>query len=196
MIRFDKLTIKAQEALQAAQEVAARHDQQQIEPLHLLAALIARPDGVVPPLLARLGVRAELLSGEIEAQFGRLPRVTGVPQEYLGPAANAAVERAFEEARRFKDEYVSTEHLFLGIAALDRDPAAEILSRHGATRDAILQALAAVRGSHRVTSPTPESTYRALEQYARDLNDLARAAHPRRQRAAGRARHRARRPAF
>ncbi len=174
MIRFDKLTIKAQEALQAAQEVAARHDQQQIEPLHLLAALIERPDGVVPPLMARLGVRAEVLSGAIEAQLVRLPRVTGVSQQYLGPAANAAVERAFEEAGRFKDEYVSTEHLFLGIAALDRDPAGEILSRHGATRDAVLQALAAIRGSHRVTSPTPESTYRALEQYARDLNDLAR----------------------
>jgi len=174
MIRFDKLTIKAQEALQTAQEVAARHDQQQIEPLHLLAALVEQTDGVVPPLMARLGVRAEALASDIETQLGRLPKVTGVAQQYLGPATNAAIERAFDEAGRFKDEYVSTEHLFLAMAGLDRDPAAEILRRHGATRDAILQALAAVRGSHRVTSATPESTYRALEQYARDLNELAR----------------------
>ncbi len=174
MIRFDKLTVKAQEALQAAQEIAARHDQQQIEPLHLLAALLEQTDGVVPPLMARLGVRAEALGREIEAQLERLPKVAGVSQQYLGPAMNAAIERAFDEAGRFKDEYVSTEHLFLALAGAERDPAAEILKRHGASRDAILQALAALRGSHRVTSPTPEATYRALEQYARDLNELAR----------------------
>ena len=174
MLRHDKLTVKAQEVLQAAQEIAGRHAQQQIEPLHLLAALVEQTDGVVPPLMARLGVRPEGLSAEIEAQLERLPRVSGVSQQYLGPATNTAIERAFEEAGRFKDEYVSTEHIFLAIAGLERDPAAELLKRHGATRDAILQALAAVRGSHRVTSPTPESTYRALEQYTRDLNGLAR----------------------
>ena len=84
------------------------------------------------------------------------------------------IQRAFDEAGKFKDDYVSTEHLFLAIASLERDPAAELLRRHGASRDAILQALAAVRGSHRVSSATPESTYRALEQYTRDLNELAR----------------------
>jgi len=149
MIRFDKLTVKAQEALQAAQEIAARHDQQQIEPLHLLAALLEQTDGVVPPLMARLGVRAEALGREIEAQLERLPKVAGVSQQYLGPAMNAAIERAFDEAGRFKDEYVSTEHLFLALAGAERGPAAEILKRHGASRDAILQALAALRGSHR-----------------------------------------------
>src|SRR2546425_180742 len=174
MIRFDKLTVKAQEALQAAQEIAGRHDQQQIEPVHLLAALVEQSDGVVPPLLARLGVRAEALAGDIEAQLARLPKVTGISQQHLSPATNRVLEEAFNEAGKFKDEYVSTEHLLLAIAGLDRDPAAEILKRHGASRDAILQALAAVRGSHRVTSATPESTYRALEQYARDLTELAR----------------------
>jgi ATP-dependent Clp protease ATP-binding subunit ClpB len=174
MLRFDKLTLKAQEALQASQEIAARHDQQQIEPLHLLAALVVQRDGIVPPLLGRLGVRAEVLADEIELQLGRLPKVTGVSQQYLGPAANEVMKRAFDEAEKFKDEYVSAEHLFLAIAGLARDPASEVLRRHGATYDTILQALAAVRGSHRVTSPTPESTYRALEQYARDLTDLAR----------------------
>src|SRR5256712_227709 len=174
MIRFDKLTVKAQEALQAAQEIAARHDQQQIEPVHLLAALVEQSDGVVAPLLARLGVRAEVLAGDIEAQLARLPKVTGISQQHLSPATNRVLEEAFNEAGKFKDEYVSTEHLLLAIAGLNRDPASEILKRHGTSRDAILQALAAVRGSHRVTSATPESTYRALEQYARDLTELAR----------------------
>src|SRR6266852_5295793 len=174
MMRFDKLTVKAQEALQEAQEIAARHDQQQIEPMHLLAALVGQADGVVLPLMARLGVRAEVLSGEIEAQLQHLPKVTGISQQHLGPAANSVIERSFDEAEKFKDQYVSTEHLFLAIASLERDPAAELLRRNGATRDAILQALAAIRGSHRVTSATPETTYRALEQYTRDLNELAR----------------------
>src|SRR3989442_160315 len=174
MIRFDKLTVKAQEALQAAQEMAARHDQQQIEPVHLLAALVEQSDGVVPPLLTRLGVRAEALASDIEAQLARLPKVTGISQQHLSPATNRVLEEAFNEAGKFKDEYVSTEHLLLAIAGLDRDPTAEILKRHGASRDAILQALAAVRGSHRVTSATPESTYRALDQSDRDLTELAR----------------------
>jgi len=174
MLRFDKLTLRAQEALQAAQEIAARHDQQQIEPLHLLAALVEQRDGIVPPLLGRLGVRAGVLAEEMELQLGRLPKVTGVSQQYLGPAANEVMQRAFDEAEKFKDEYVSAEHLFLAIAGQQGNPASEVLKRHGTTYDTILQALAAVRGSHRVTSPTPESTYRALEQYARDLTDLAR----------------------
>ncbi len=174
MTRFDKLTVKAQEALQEAQEIAARHEQQQIEPLHLLAALVSQSEGVVAPLMTRLGVRPEMLSSELETQMGRLPKVTGVAQQHLGPAANTVIQRAFDEAGKFKDDYVSTEHLLLALAGLERDPAAELLRRHGASRDAILQALTAIRGSHRVTSATPESTYRALEQYTRDLNELAR----------------------
>ncbi|HJY85898.1 MAG TPA: ATP-dependent chaperone ClpB [Candidatus Acidoferrales bacterium] len=174
MIRFDKLTVKAQEALEAAQQVAAQAEQQQIEPMHLLGALAGQGDGVVPPLLARLGVRTDVLAGEIRAQLARLPKVSGIAQQYLGPATNEVLKRAFDEAERFKDEYVSTEHLLLAVAGLERDPAAELLRRHGATREAMLQALTAIRGSHRVTSPTPESTYRALEQYTRDLNELAR----------------------
>jgi len=174
MMRFDKLTVKAQEALHEAQEIAGRHDQQQIEPMHLLAALVGQADGVVLPLMARLGVRAEALSGEIEAQLQRLPKVTGISQQHLGAAANSVIERSFDEAEKFKDQYVSTEHLFLAIAGLERDPATELLRRNGATCDAILHALAAIRGSHRVTSATPETTYRALEQYTRDLNEQAR----------------------
>ena len=174
MVRFDKLTVKAQEALQAAQEMGGNSGQQQIEPLHLLWALVSQGDGVVPPLLEKLGVAPARLAGEIEKQIEKLPKVSGVSQQYLSPASNQVLERAFDEAQRLKDEYVSTEHILLAIAATDRDPAGQLLVRQGATHDAILQAMTAIRGSHRVTSQNPETTYRALEQYARDLTDLAR----------------------
>src|SRR5690348_11738055 len=111
MLRFDRLTVKAQEALSAAQDIAEKHGQQQLEPLHLLAALVAQPDGIVPPLLSRLGVRPETLSAEIERRIEQLPKVSGVSQIYLGDAANKALEQAFEEAGKFKDEYVSAEHI-------------------------------------------------------------------------------------
>src|ERR1700732_1175599 len=174
MLRFDKMTVKAQEALQSAQEIAGRHENQQIEPIHLLAALVAQPDGVVPPLLARLGIRAEAMSQAIEREIGRLPRVTGFAQQHMGKPLNDVLERAFDEAQRFKDEYVSTEHMFLAIAGQERDPAGKLLKQHGASHEAILQALTGVRGTQRVTSQTPEATYEALEKYARDLTDLAR----------------------
>ena len=174
MLRFDKMTVKAQEALQESQEIAARHENQSVEPLHLLSALIHQPDGVVPPLLARLGIRSELLAEDIEREIGRLPKVQGFTQQTLSRALNQVLEGSFDEATRFKDEYVSTEHLFLAIAAADRDPAGKLLKKHGASHEAILQALAGVRGSQRVTSQTPETTYAALEKYARDLTDLAR----------------------
>src|SRR5690348_10200746 len=174
MLRYDKLTVKAQEALQAAQEMGARGGQQQIEPLHLLWALVAQDDGVVPPLLEKLGVPATRLAGEIEKQIARLPKVTGISQQYLSNASNEVLQKAFDEAQSLKDEYVSTEHILLAIAAAGKDPAGQLLAREGVTHDAILQAMTAIRGSHRVTSENPESQYRALEQYARDLTDLAR----------------------
>jgi ATP-dependent Clp protease ATP-binding subunit ClpB len=174
MLRFEKMTVKAQEALQSAQEVAASHENQQIEPVHLLAALVAQPDGVVSPLLARLGIRSEMLSQDLEREMGRLPKVTGYAQQNMSRALNDVLERAFKEAENFKDEYVSTEHMFLAIAGQDRDPAGQLLKRQGATHEAILQALTGLRGNQRVTSQNPEATYAALEKYGRDLTDLAR----------------------
>src|SRR5213596_551262 len=174
MLRFEKMTVKAQEAVQSAQEVAARHENQQIEPVHLLAALVTQADGVVPPLLARLGVPNEALSQEIEREIGRLPKVQGFAQQHMGRALNDVLEGAFKEADNFKDEYVSTEHLFLAIAAQDLDPAGQLLKRQGASHEAILQALTGVRGTQRVTSQNPEATYATLEKYARDLTELAR----------------------
>src|SRR5438874_102221 len=120
MLRFDKMTVKAQEALQESQEIAARHEQQEIAPLHLLSALVAQADGVVPSLLTRLGVRTEALAGEIERELGRLPKVQGFSQQTMGRALNDVLEQAVKEADRFKDEYVSTEHMFLAIAGKDR----------------------------------------------------------------------------
>src|SRR6266581_1533948 len=174
MVRFEKLTVKAQEALEDAQEVAARHENQEITPLHLLAALANQADGVVPPLLARLGIRQEVLSNDVERELGRLPKVQGFSEQRTGRALNDALERAFKEADKFKDEYVSTEHLFLAIAGSDRDPAGQILKQLGASHEAILQALIGVRGTQRVASQNPEATYEALEKYARDLTEHAR----------------------
>src|SRR5271165_1849929 len=174
MLRFEKMTVKAQEALAEAQEIAARHENQSVEPAHLLAALVAQPDGVVPPLLTRLGIRPELMAQDIDREIGRLPRVQGFTQQNMSRALNDVLERSSTEASKFKDEYVSTEHLFLAIAGEDRDPAGKLLKKNGASHEAILQALAGVRGSQRVTSQNPEATYAALEKYARDLTDLAR----------------------
>jgi ATP-dependent Clp protease ATP-binding subunit ClpB len=174
MLRFEKMTVKAQEAVQSAQEIAARHENQQVEPVHLLAALVGQADGVVPPLLARLGIRSEALSQEIDREIGKQPKVQGFGQQHLGRSLNDVLERAFKEAENFKDEYVSTEHLFLAIAGQDRDPAGLLLKRQGASHDAILQALTGVRGTQRVTSQNPEATYEALEKYSRDLTELAR----------------------
>jgi len=174
MIRSDKFTVKAQEALQAAQEMGERSGQQQIDPLHLLWALVAQGDGVVPPLLEKLGVSPTLIASETEKQIARLPKISGLPQQQFSAATTKVLERAFDEAQRLKDEYVSTEHILLAIAATDKDPAGQLLVKQGANHDAILQAMTSIRGSHRVTSQNPESTYRALDQYSRDLTELAR----------------------
>src|ERR1700687_3524802 len=127
MLRFEKLTVKAQEALQDAHQGAARHENQEITPLHLLAALTNQAHGVVPPLLARLGVRKETLSNEVERELGRLPKVQGFSDQRLGRALNDTLERAFKEADNFKDDYVSTEHLFLAIAGSEWGAAARLV---------------------------------------------------------------------
>jgi ATP-dependent Clp protease ATP-binding subunit ClpB len=173
MVRMDKFTLKAQEAIAEAQELAGARGHQQIEPLHVLAALAAQKEGVVPPLLGKLGVRVDAILAEAEAELAKMPQVSGAGQQYLSAATNEALKRAFDEAGQFKDEYVSTEHLLLALAG-GKEAAARLLAKHGATRDALLQGLVAVRGSHRVTSPSPESTYQALAQYARDLTEQAR----------------------
>jgi len=173
-IRFDKLTLKAQEALQTAQDVAAAHSHQELLPLHLLLALIRQTDGVVRPVLAKLGVRPEQLEADAERRLRSQPKVQGMLQHFIGPSLQEVFEHAFAEAERFKDEYVSTEHLLLALTRQPGEPAQELLSSHGVTHENVLQALTAIRGSQRITDPNPEAKYQALERYARDLTDLAR----------------------
>jgi len=173
-IRFDKLTVKAQQALLEAQERAAQASHQELTGLHLLAALLAQQDGIVLPLLTKLGVRSEAVAADVERELTSLPRVQGAVQTYIGPGLEEVLRQSFKEADAFDDEYVSTEHLLLALCASNGQPGECILSRHGVTRDAVLQALAGVRGNHRVTDPDPESKYRAVERYARDLTELAR----------------------
>ncbi len=172
--RFDKFTIKAQEALQATQEVAGRFGNQQLEPLHLLAALLEQREGIVPAVLERLGTAPAAVAGEAERALEALPKVGGGADHFLSPALKQVLDQAARETAQFKDEYVSTEHLLLALTRQKSDAAGKILARLGVTHDALLKALAAVRGAQRVTDPNPEAKYQALERYARDLTELAR----------------------
>ncbi len=174
-IRFDKLTVKSQEALEAARSLAVEHQQAAIEPLHLLAALIADREGVIGPTLQRLGVNGGALAAEVEQELAQRPRVEGASVERgLSPALGQALEAAFRHADKFKDEFVSTEHLLLGLLDGKNDPAQALLARHGVTAERVLQALQSIRGAQRVTDQNPEAKYQALERYARDLTELAR----------------------
>ena len=173
-MQFDKFTLKAQEALQACSKVADRLSNQQLEPVHLVLALLEQSEGVVPAVLQKLGMSAASLGREDGKAADALPRVSGSTDHYLSPALKQVVDGAFQEAEAFKDEFVSTEHLLLALARDRDEPAGEVLARQGVTRDAVLKALVAVRGSQRVTDQTPEAKYQSLERYARDLTDLAR----------------------
>ena len=175
-IRWEKLTVKAQEAVQRGNELASEHGNPELLPLHLLAALLEDKEGIILPVLEKIGIGPQAVLSETYREIERLPKVSGggAAQATLSKAANELLERAFKEAANFKDEYVSTEHLLLAITHLKRDPAQEILARQGATYDAILKALTSVRGSQKVTDQNPEAKYQALERYARDLTEQAR----------------------
>ena len=173
-MQFDKFTLKAQEALQACSKVAERFGNQQVEPVHLLLALLEQTEGVVPAILQKLGAAAGNISQAAEKAAEALPKVSGSTEHYLSPALKQVLDAAFKEAEAFKDEFVSAEHLLLALAGDGVGPAGEALARQGVTRDAVLKALVAVRGSQRVTDQNPEGKYQALERYARDLTDLAR----------------------
>ena len=174
-IRWDKFTVKAQEAVQRANELASEHGNPELMPAHVLAALVEDKEGIVPPVLEKIGAGPQAILNDAYQAIERLPKVSGgAAQAGLSQAANQLLDRAFKEADNLKDEYVSTEHLLLALTQLKRDPAQEILARHGANYDAILKALTSVRGSQRVTDQNPEAKYQALERYARDLTEQAR----------------------
>jgi len=174
-IRWDKLTVKAQQAVERASQLASEHGNPEIVTLHLLAALVSDPEGIVPPVLEKIGIGTQAILHACYQQIEKLPKASGgTAQPGFSSAANQLLERAFKEADNFKDEYVSTEHLLLAATQLKRDPASEILVRQGATHEAILKALTSVRGSQRITDQNPEAKYQALERYARDLTEMAR----------------------
>ena len=174
-IRWDKFTVKSQQAMQQAQERAAELGNPEVQPVHLLLALVEDREGVIPSVLGKIGVPTERLENELHQIEEKLPRVAGsASQPGLSQALNRALEQAFREAAEFKDEYVSTEHLLLGATHLKGDAAREALASVGATRDAILKALTAVRGTQRVVDQNPEGKFQALEKYAKDLTALAR----------------------
>ncbi|MDH3520645.1 MAG: ATP-dependent chaperone ClpB [Myxococcales bacterium] len=173
-MRFDKLTIKSQEALAEAQSLATTRGHSEIQPAHLLRALLGQPEGSTVPVLQKLGISLDRLQGELESLLERVPKVTGGAQPQLSRASAGVLEAAFAEAEALKDEYVSTEHLLLAIASEKKDPAGRLLREAGAGRESVLKALASVRGGARVTDPDPESKYQALEKFGRDLTDIAR----------------------
>src|SRR5579862_924643 len=174
-IRWDKFTVKAQEAVQRANELASEHGNPELQPLHLLAALLEDKEGIVPPVLEKIGIGPQPVLNDVYGAIDKLPKVSGeAAQATMANETNKLLEQAFKEASNFKDEYVSTEHLLLAITHLKRDAAQQILARHGATYDAILKALTVVRGSQKVTDQNPEAKYQALERYARDLTEQAR----------------------
>ncbi len=174
-IRWDKLTLKAQEAVQRANDLASEHGNPELQPAHLLLALVEDTEGIVPPVLEKIGASSTAVQANARALIERLPKVSGggATQANLSANASKVLESAFKEAERFKDEFVSTEHLLLAIAD-GKDEAAKLLASQGATRDSILKALTTVRGSQKVTDQNPEAKYQALQRYARDLTDLAR----------------------
>lgn len=173
-MRFDKFTLKAQELLQNAQQLAERFGHQQIEPEHLMRMILEQKEGVIPPLLGKVGVNRDSLIKDLDVILEKLPRVSGsgYGQVYISPRSKSVLDHAFQEAEQMKDEYVSLEHIVLGILE-EGGEAAKILSAAGMTRDAILKAMVDIRGGQRITDQNPEDKYQALERFSRDLTAMA-----------------------
>ena len=174
-MNFNKLTVKAQEAVAEAQNLARGAGNPEVTPEHLLIALLRQDGGIVVPILTKLGLQAGQIETETAAEVAKYSRVGGASAEpMVGSTLRKVFDAAFSVATQFNDEYVSTEHFLLAIAQTKEATAAKILARHGAVPDALLKALQSVRGTQRVTDQNPEDKYQALQRYARDLTELAR----------------------
>jgi len=171
-MRSDKLTVKSQEAIGAAQELATELGHQEVSNEHVLVALIQQKDGVVPGILSKVGASAGQLLGELEKALGRRAKVQG-GRQFMGDRLNAVISQSFKEAKSLKDDYVSTEHILMAMAE-DKGDAGKILREAGLKRDVMLKAMAEVRGSHRVTDQNPEEKFQSLAKYGRDLTEMAR----------------------
>ena len=174
VLNSDRLTIKAAEAIQSAATEAARRGNPTLEDLHVLRALLGQEETIVVPILQKVGVNVTRLREELERALERLPKQTGGALPSVSRELNQIFDRAEKEARDLKDEYISTEHLLLALAAHKGSTTKELLGAQGATRDALLESLESVRGPHRVTDQAPEEKYRALERFSRDLTEAAR----------------------
>ncbi len=174
MLSFDKLTIKAQEALGKAQQKASDNGNQQIEPLHILTGILEPEESIARNIFSKAGIEPGVVLSRVEQEISRLPKVSGgIGQLYLSSAANVLFDKALKEANTLRDEFVSIEHIVLALAE-DKSTAGDILRQSGITRDVVLKVLKEVRGSQRVTDQNPEEKYQALKRYTKDLNDLAR----------------------
>jgi ATP-dependent Clp protease ATP-binding subunit ClpB len=173
-MNLNKFTEKAQEAVLGAQQLAESLSHAQIEPEHLLVTLVEQPEGVVPAVLRKMNVDPAGIATAVRAEIGKGPQAYGGAQPGISPRLKLVIDLAQAEAGRLKDEFVSTEHLFVALAGeTGRSPAARLLAGRGITRDRIFEALTAIRGAQRVTDPNPEGKYQALERYGRDLTALA-----------------------
>ncbi len=175
-MRLDRFTIKAQEAIQAAQSYAEANNQQQVDVEHVLLALLEQQEGVVPPMLQKIGVDPKALAAQVKAEIDRMPKAWGAALEqglYITPRLKRLLDEAVRQAQALKDEYVSTEHLLIA-AVDDQGAAGRLLKAAGVTRDRLFQAMREVRGAQRVTDQNPEEKYQALARYGRDLTELAR----------------------
>ncbi|HLR33277.1 MAG TPA: Clp protease N-terminal domain-containing protein, partial [Fodinibius sp.] len=173
-MNLDKFTLKAQKAVQASVEVASGNNHQAVAPTHLLSALLSDTDNVVNTILNKVGVRVPQLKSELQKQIGKLPVVKGasVTGQYLGNDTKELFDRAQSSADEMGDEYISSEHILIGMLAAQNE-AGRLLKQHGVTRDNVLQVMQEVRGSQKVDDPNAESRYNALKKYARDLNEEA-----------------------
>ncbi len=174
-MNWEKLTIKAQEAIQETQRNAESLGHQSIENEHLLLALISQKEGIIRPIIEKLGAKADIIARDLELELKKVPRVEGgIGQTYISPRVKQTLDKAFTEAERLKDEFVSTEHLLVAIADAKDSPGAAILRTYGVTRDSIYTVMKDLRGTQRVTDQAPEEKYQALQRYCRDLTEEAR----------------------
>jgi ATP-dependent Clp protease ATP-binding subunit ClpB len=172
-MNFNKLTLKAQEVVQTAQDAAASMQHVAIEPLHVLAAMVNDAQGIVSPILNKVGANLDYIRSKAEQLLAALPKVSGLTGTQLTNDVQRIFQQAFTEAQGLNDEFVSTEHLLIAVAE-SRTSAGQLLKDQGVTREAIMKVLVEVRGKRRVTDQNPEDKYQALQRYARNLNDEAR----------------------
>jgi len=173
-MRFDKFTLKSQELIQSAQALAVRLGHQQIEPEHLLGAMLSEPEGIAKSMLRKLGASPGAIAQEVTFALDTLSKVSGAGDTYLSPRAKAVLDAAFAEASKMKDQYVSVEHILIAVADEKQGAAARILRHYGVGRESILKVLMDIRGGQTITDPNPEEKYQALDKFSRDLTHLAR----------------------